>query len=247
MSGSAALSQHLVDQAKVLLCDADGSLFPSEEPAFEASTVVTNNFMASFGRDVRFEAEQLRLATTGKNFRTTIVDLAAAEGIQLTAAHLEEWVAEEKRVVTEHLGRVLTPDPQVRETLTALAERYLLVIVSSSALARLEACVSATGLADLFPPDHRFSAEDSLPVPASKPDPAVYRYAGEYLGVSTQQAIAIEDAVPGVQSACAAGFTTIGNLRWVSAGERAERERLLRDSGAVTVVRSWSEIADQLL
>lgn len=233
--------------AKVLLCDADGSLFPSEEPAFDASTVVTNRFMADHASDVRFEPEQLRLATTGMNFRSTIADLAVRHGIRLEPADLEEWVAEEKRVVSAHLGKVLAPDPQVRDTLEALAKRYLLAIVSSSALTRLDACVNATGLAALFPPDLRFSAEDSLPIPISKPDPAVYRHAGEYLGVSAEQAIAIEDAVPGVQSARAAGFVTIGNLRFVPEGEREERERLLNEAGAVPIVRNWSEIASLLL
>jgi beta-phosphoglucomutase-like phosphatase (HAD superfamily) len=269
------MSQPLAEQrnqAKVLLCDADGSLFPSEEPAFDASTVVTNRFMAEYGCAVSFEPEQLRLATTGKNFRSTIVDLALQHGIPiestlaeslslppgavdagntggrpLTAADLEEWVTEEKRVVSAHLGQVLTPDPEVRQTLEALAERYLLVIVSSSALTRLEACVNATGLASLFPPDLRFSAEDSLPVPASKPDPAVYRHAGEYLGIATHQAIAIEDAVPGVQSARAAGFEAIGNLRFVAEGERSERERLLTEAGATAIARSWPEISQLLL
>jgi beta-phosphoglucomutase-like phosphatase (HAD superfamily) len=228
----------------VLLCDADGSLFPSEEPAFVASTVVTNQFMAHHGRDVRFEPEQLRLATTGMNFRTTIVALARRHGVApIAAGELEDWVAAEKRAVSAHLGQVLAPDPEVVATLSALAERYLLAIVSSSALTRLDACVSATGLAGLFPPERRYSAEDSLPVPTSKPDPAVYRFAGAALGVDAGQAVAIEDAVPGAQSAVAAGFVTIGNLRFVPEAERAERERLLRAAGAGEVARSWPQIA----
>ena len=148
MSG---LDQSQVDQAKVLLCDADGSLFPSEEPAFDASTVVTNRFMAEHGSDVRFEPEPLRLATTGKNFRTTIVDLADQHGIRFDPADLEYWVAEEKRVVSAHLGQVLRPDPEVQAAVAALGERYRLVIVSSSALTRLDACLTATGLATVFP------------------------------------------------------------------------------------------------
>jgi beta-phosphoglucomutase-like phosphatase (HAD superfamily) len=237
----------LLEQAKVLLCDADGSLFPSEEPAFDASTVVTNRFMAEHGSDVRFEAEQLRLATTGKNFRTTIVDLATRHGLTIAPGELEEWVAEEKRVVSAHLGKVLLPDPEVQSALRALNGRYRLVIVSSSALTRLDACLNATALAEMFPPELRFSAEDSLPVPASKPDPAVYRHAGEYLGVSTEQAVAIEDAVPGVQSARAAGFTAVGLIRFVPTVERAERERQLTEAGAATVVPSWAEVAALLL
>jgi hypothetical protein len=45
--------------------------------------------------------------------------------------------------------------------------------VSSSALARLAGCFTATELDRLIPPARRFSAEDSLPTPTSKPDPAV--------------------------------------------------------------------------
>jgi hypothetical protein len=40
-----------------LLCDADGNLFPSEEPAFVASAVVTNQFLAELGISERVDAE----------------------------------------------------------------------------------------------------------------------------------------------------------------------------------------------
>src|SRR5947209_3010844 len=66
-----------------LLCDADGNLFPSEEPAFVASAAVTNRFLAAFGIDRRYTSEELRLATTGKNFRSTVIDLAVACAIPL--------------------------------------------------------------------------------------------------------------------------------------------------------------------
>ena len=37
-----------------LLCDADGTLFASEEPAFDASVTVTNRALESFGAAERF-------------------------------------------------------------------------------------------------------------------------------------------------------------------------------------------------
>jgi hypothetical protein len=69
----------------VLLCDADGNLFPSEEPAFVASAGVTNTFLVSFGVERVFTAEELRVAITAKNFRTTAVDLAVAHGVPVMA------------------------------------------------------------------------------------------------------------------------------------------------------------------
>ncbi len=68
-------------RVQVLLCDADGNLFPSEEPAFDASVQVTNAFLAEIGSDIRFTAEELRLASTGMNFRTTALHLAAQAGV----------------------------------------------------------------------------------------------------------------------------------------------------------------------
>jgi beta-phosphoglucomutase-like phosphatase (HAD superfamily) len=244
---------------EVLLCDADGNLFPSEEPAFAASAEVTNRFLAALGISARYTSEELRRTTTGKNFRATAVDLAAAAGVllepapagrkgaTLSAAQLERWVSEEARVVTAHLARVLGSDEAVRAPLHSLATRFGLAAVSSSALARLDACFAATGLAELFPLERRFSAEDSLPSPRSKPDPAIYAYAGEVLGVAGSEALAIEDSVPGVQSAVAAGFPVVGNLAFVPATEGRHRARALCAAGALAVISSWRELEPLLV
>ncbi|MEH1100509.1 HAD family hydrolase [Micromonospora sp. CPCC 205561] len=257
---------------RVLLCDADGNLFPSEEPAFVASVEVTNALLREHGVPGTLTAEQLRLGTTGKNFRTTAVDLCVAAGVPvdeavaagrpeavvargpvldgrpvLTAAALEHWVAEERTRVSAHLGDVLRPDPQVRDLLEKLAPHLTLAAVSSSAQSRLEACFVATGLAGLIPAELRYSAEDSLPVPTSKPDPAIYLHAGRTLGCAGTEGLAVEDSVPGASSAVAAGFPTVGNVMFVPEAERADRVEALRRAGVFAVVASWRELADLLL
>jgi beta-phosphoglucomutase-like phosphatase (HAD superfamily) len=266
-AGTTGVPDLLALGTTVLLCDADGNLFPSEEPAFVASADVTNAFLAEFGVQRSFTAEELRLATTGKNFRTTAVDLAVAHGVPveeslaarhphagtaapgpgvLTAAALERWVQEEKRQVTSYLGEVLQPDPDVVGPLSRLAQRYRMTVVSSSATARLAACFRAAGLDPVFPEALRFSAEDSLPVPTSKPDPAVYLHACREAGIHPRSGLAVEDSIVGAQSAVAAGVPTIGNLQFVQPGERAERERGLRDAGVLAVVTSWRRLEDML-
>jgi beta-phosphoglucomutase-like phosphatase (HAD superfamily) len=260
-----------VDAIEVLLCDADGNLFPSEEPAFDASVEVTNRFLRRYGLPDDLRAEDLLEQTTGKNFRTTAVDLAVAGGVPvevglstgrdgalvatqrqldageaLTVSDLEEWVREERAIVTAHLGVTLTPDVDVLEPLRFLSGRYALAAVSSSASARLDACFAATGLDDLMPAPVRFSAEDSLPVPTSKPDPAVYLFAGEALGVRGSQGLAIEDSVPGTTSAVAAGYPTVGNVMFVPQHERARRSLELQEAGASAIITSWAELADYL-
>ncbi len=262
--GAAAVRPGALDAVEVLLCDADGNLFPSEEPAFVASTIVTNDLMAQYGSDRRFTPEELRLATTGLNFRSTAVVLCLDTGIGvapelvpadrrgagtasgdrpvLTVEALEEWVEREKQAVIDHLRSELRPDPEVLEPLHRLARRYGVAAVSSSADARIAACFEVTELAGFFPPGRRFSAEDSLPRPTSKPDPAIYRYAGERLGIGVHQGLAVEDSLPGATSAVAAGFATIGNLQFVPPDERKAREKALREIGVVAVVNSWAQV-----
>ena len=255
-----------------LLCDADDNLFASERPAFDASTEVTNRFLARFGVSAPLSSEELRKRAVGKNFRTTALDLAVqcdvpldqnltqgrdaavvasagdlASGNALSADELEQWVREERERVTAHLAVTLTPDPLVLEPLRELAKHYALAAVSSSATKRLRACFNATDLDELLPESVTFSAEDSLPVPTSKPDPAVYLHAGRVLGVAPEQGLAIEDSVAGVSSAVAAGYATVGNVMFLLPDERDARRTALIKAGAVAITDSWRALADFLL
>lgn len=232
------------EEVRVLFCDGDGNLYPSEEPAFDASADVMNAFLGELGIPAGYTGEQLRLEHTGMNFRSTATLLCRRHGAVLEPDRLEHWVEVERQVVTEHLAATLRPDPGVHEPLRRLGRRYSLALVTSSALRRVDACVRATGLEELFPPSARFSAEDSLRRPRSKPDPAVYALAGRATGSAGTQGLAVEDSVPGVQSAVAAGFPVVGNLQFVPPEERAARGRALRDAGAALLVDSWTELVD---
>jgi HAD superfamily hydrolase (TIGR01509 family) len=234
------------DQPPTLLCDADGTLFPSEEPAFVASAEITREFADRFGLTGDFSAETLRLTTTGKNFRTTAQDLLAAAGLKIDPAELESWVQREKEAVSDYLARTLRPEPDVLAVLASLSGQHRLAAVSSSALSRLAACFTASGLDELFGSQVRFSAEDSLPVPTSKPDAAVYEFAVRQLGISAADGIAIEDSVAGTCSAVSAGLVTIGIVQFVPADEQKQRVEDLTEAGAVSVVHSWDELTDAL-
>ena len=202
-----------------LLCDADGNLFPSEEPAFDASVGVTNRFLAAIGSGRRYTVDRLRRESLGRNFRSLAASLASDHGVPVSPEDLQAWVDEENAVVTRHLAAVLLPDSAATAALRELAGRYRLAVVSSSALARLDACFSATGLDELFPAGRRFSAEE---------------------------AVAVEDAAAGVASAVGAGIATIGNVVHVPAAERAAREEELRAAGATAVVGDWRGLVDLL-
>jgi beta-phosphoglucomutase-like phosphatase (HAD superfamily) len=230
------------ERTTTLLCDADGTLFPSEEPAFAASIEVTRALLERYHLPAEVSADELRRTSTGSNFRTTASRLLAAQGVDVPAGELEPWVECEKTVVTAHLAGALVPDGEVAAAVKSLAERYALAVVSSSALSRLTVCFDASGLTEWFPESRRYSAEDSLPEPRSKPDPAVYLHALAALGCPAAEALAIEDSPTGVGSAVAAGIPTVGLVQFVGEDERAERRAELIAAGAVAVADSWSEL-----
>ncbi|AEH08937.1 MULTISPECIES: HAD family hydrolase [Protofrankia] len=251
---------------RIVLCDADDNLFPSEAPAFTASTEVTNDFLERIGVDRRWTPEELRRAAMGRNFRSVVLQAAADAGVpvetstdpvepaepsagvaeRVSAAEMEWWVAEEKRRVSDRLREVLRPDPEVLGPLASMGERYRLAAVSSSALSRLEASFTAAGLTGLLPPQVRYSAEDTPPVPTSKPDPTVYRIACEREGVAPTEAVAVEDSLTGATAAVRAGIPTVGNLQFVLPVEREARIAAFHEVGVAAVVENWLQLASLL-
>jgi len=231
-----------LDGIEAVLCDADGTLFPSADPAYAASALVINRFLAQLGIERPYEPVELQRLTNGRNFRSIARLLATLHDRHLDEDDLQEWVGVERDVVTAHLRTVLAPDPEVSQPICALAKDLPLAVVTSSALDRLRACLEMTGLAPVFTPDRMFSAEDSLATPTSKPDPAVHLLACERMGVDPSAALAVEDSVNGVRAAVAAGCRTVGTVQFVAVEERPSREAALRATGAEAIVESWSEV-----
>jgi beta-phosphoglucomutase-like phosphatase (HAD superfamily) len=228
--------------SEFLLCDADGCLFPSEQPAYDRSAQVMNALFAQLGIDTSYEGEELRRSHTGQSFRLTAANLSRAHGVDLPSDVLEHWVHVEKVAVTDHLSRVLRPDVSVQRALAALTTTLSPAVVTSSAIDRVGACLRATQLSEFFDEGRRYSAEDSLPVPISKPDPAIYLFAREQMRLSGTDAVVIEDSVAGVEAATGAGLPVVGLLHFVPVEERSAQGIALKAAGATAVAESWDQI-----
>jgi HAD superfamily hydrolase (TIGR01509 family) len=229
-----------------LLCDADGTLFPSENPAYDASAIVTQDFAAQYGLEGTFTPDELRRVGVGRNFRATARDLLASAGVEVDPVELGQWVDREKEDVTAHLQTALATDEEVVSALATLKQRFELAIVTSSAERRVAVCCAVTGLDRFFAPHALFSAEDSLPTPVSKPAPEIYLHALRSLRLPASNALAIEDSTTGTRSAVAAGIRTLGLVRFVDEPERDQRAADLLAAGAEVVFRSWPELVDAL-
>lgn len=120
----------------------------------------------------------------------------------------------------------VTPMPGAIELVRAChAAGLRLGIASSSTLPQIEGIVARLGLAPFF--DALTSGHE---VPASKPDPAIYRLACARLGVEPRECVALEDSGPGVLAARAAGLRCLAVPNAYTTGHDFSRASAIRPS-----------------
>ncbi|RMJ12852.1 hypothetical protein BHE90_008854 [Fusarium euwallaceae] len=226
-----------------LLFDCDNTLVLSEELAFEACAGLINQICEGRQLEVRFTGETLIKEFVGQNFRGMLLSLQKLYNIEISPEDLEKYVLLEEDAVIAKLKESLRPCPGVDEQLEKLAasNKYQLSVVSSSALRRVRASVEKVGQDKYFPGDVIFSAATSLEKPTSKPDPAIYLHAMQKLGKKAEECVAIEDSKSGTLSGTRAGIKVIGYVGPYAEDKQAEMEQVLRDAGAVIIMRDWAE------
>ncbi len=229
---------------KFALFDCDDTLVGSERLAFKACCGCVNRLLVRKGVPKQFTQQELMEMYVGRSFRYMCQQLSKEYGFCLTDEELEPLVLEEQEAVIEVLKSEVQGTPGIRELLEILRDQgYVLAVVSSSALRRVQVCLEAAGLAEFFA-DRVFSAQ-SLNPPTSKPDPAVYLHALRVLGIGPNDSVfTFEDSTSGVLSAKRAGIAVVGYLGAVSEQDQGKRTTVLFDAGACAVVRSWKGFQD---
>lgn len=185
----------------------------------------------------------------GQNFRGVVISLQKKFGFVLSGDELESFVGQEEDRVIATLEKKAEPCKGVNPQLEKLAAdgKYGLAVVSSSALRRVKASVKKVGQDKFFPADHIFSAATSLPVPTTKPDPAIYLHACKVIGKQPGECCAIEDSKSGTLSAVRAGIPVIAYTGSYD-GEAKQKQMgdLLRETGAQVVMTDWKDFFDCL-
>ncbi|MGL4438179.1 MAG: HAD family hydrolase [Bosea sp. (in: a-proteobacteria)] len=145
-------------------------------------------------------------------------------------ADFEESIEREvrKRFVAE-----LKALPGVRDAVGLVAGPRC--VASSTSLIPLKRNLVTAGLIDLFDP-HVFSASQ---VSRGKPHPDVFLFAAETMGVRPEHCLVIEDSVPGVLAARAAGMPVVGFTG--VAHEKARITARLKEAGVITVIDHMAE------
>ncbi len=183
-------------EGTAILFDFNGVLV-NDEPLHRDATIAT---LAEYGIDL--DAEGYARDFLGFDDRacfrfafTTHRRPADAEAIEDAVERKHAWYA---RAARRALPLVPGAERFVRQ---AKAEGRRVAIVSGALRREVELALEVTGLGPLF--ECVLAAED---VPRGKPDPAGYLRAREALGVPPGRCVVIEDSLPGLAAARAAGL-----------------------------------------
>jgi HAD superfamily hydrolase (TIGR01509 family) len=210
----------------MIIFDCDGVLIDSEIISAE----VNAEFLSEHGFAIT--AGEVNARFVGLTGPQMLADVEAELGRSLPEAFLALADAE----IDRRLAKVqaIAGVHDLLDTLDAPR-----CICSNSSSARLKVSLTAAGLYDRFKP-YIFSAPE-VGTRRGKPSPDVFLHAAAQLETDPRDVIVVEDSVPGVTGAVAAGMRVIGFIggkhTWAGHGE------LLMDAGAETVVRRLKEVA----
>lgn len=181
----------------LVIFDCDGVLVDSEPAANRLLVRV----LAEDGYDISYE--ECRRLFVGKTMNAVMVHVEAALGRPLG----DHWPAYIRDETLKAFAAGVEAVPGVREVLLALQSRGLpLCVASSGKFEKMRFTLGSSGLLPLV--EHvLFSAEQ---VAHGKPAPDLFLFAAKSMGYAPEACVVIEDSVPGVQAAIAAGMPVLG-------------------------------------
>jgi HAD superfamily hydrolase (TIGR01509 family) len=209
----------------LVIFDCDGVLIDSEAIACRADAAC----LAELG--ITITAEEIMQRYLGISAAAMCSDIEQRYGIVLPP----DFVAVLHKRVAAVFDTELTTMAGVEHLLQTMQHRRC--VASSSAPERLRHSLSVTGLLGYFEP-HIFSATQ---VARGKPAPDLFLFAADVMQVPPASCIVIEDSVPGVQAAVAAGMRAIG----FTGGEHclSSHAERLRAAGASAIAADMASLS----
>ncbi|WP_375463566.1 HAD family hydrolase [uncultured Methylobacterium sp.] len=179
---------------KLVIFDCDGVLIDSEPLSLACLTAGLNRI------GVPIDQETVRARFAGTSMASIMAHVAQDYGVAAPAGFVEAVKTETLRLFDAELR----PMAGVAEAVAAL--RLPACVASSSDPVRLRHSLGLTGLLPLF--DGRIFS--SAEVARGKPFPDLFLHAAARMGAVPEACLVIEDSVPGVTAARAAGMRVLG-------------------------------------
>src|SRR5438128_1669099 len=183
---------------------------PFDLVIFDCDGVLIDSELLSVEADIRCLAEHgIELAADEILDRYTGISLAAMQA-DLEERHgriLPDFAARHRDCLRALFEAELRPIADVAAVLDELdSHACRSCVASSSAPERLRHALTLVGLFERFHP-YVFSATQ---VARGKPAPDLFLYAAARMGIRPERCAVIEDSLPGIAAAVAAGMTAIG-------------------------------------
>ena len=229
--------------------DCDNTLVLSEDVASEICCDLINEILGKKSTNVKFSSEILISDFVGLSFRRILVILQQQYGFHLNEEEMKMYSKIHGDRVDANIRKKAIAPPGVAETLARLhqLDKFVLAVASSSSLRRIRTCLEVTDLIKFFDDDKIFSAADSVPVPSSKPNPAVYLHAIEKLGAEAEECLAVEDSMSGTRAALGANLRCLGYVGSTHGpAKKTEMARHLLNAGCQIIMWHWGNYGRHL-
>jgi len=179
----------------LVIFDCDGVLVDSEQLA--------NTLFARICRDLGFPIsdEEAMEHFPGNRFSTCVQYVEAKNGRPMPPEILPLF----RKQCTEVFAARLLPIDGMAEVLNRIKRPK--VVASNGPKDKMVENLITCKLIHYFQPDHIFSAYD---INKWKPEPDLFLAVADYMGISPEECLVIEDSTPGVQAAMAAGMNVVG-------------------------------------
>ena len=179
----------------LLIFDCDGVLVDSEYLFARVASACLNEI------GVEIDSAEAARRFAGVSIKDMLAGVALERGTALPDGFEDLVIRREDEAYAHRLEPILG----VREAILSIPLPRC--VASSSLPERIFASLAVTRLDDLFAENARFS---TALVANGKPAPDIFLHAARQMGEQPQSCIVIEDSVPGVKGAVAAGMRVIG-------------------------------------
>lgn len=201
----------------LVIFDCDGVLIDSEG----LSGDVLIESLSEIGVTIDFDDFCTRMV--GRSFPTVAAELRMRSGYPLP----EGFEAQYRRRLLARFETELTPTMGVEAMLDLLD--LPVCVATSSSPERVRHSLGVTGLSDRFP--HVFTASE---VARGKPAPDLFLHAAARMGADPARCLVVEDSLPGLEAARAAGMRA---LRYT--GGAHLRGRMLKHEADIVCFDDW--------
>lgn len=222
----------ILNKPKLIIWDYDGVLADSEKLWIKIWQDALNEKF-----DLGWDFDTADKFLGGLAVKTKIVNLKKI-GINID----DELLDEIKRRENMEIEKNLTATPGVEKILQDVSVPYC--IATGGILSKTEAKLKAMNFKKYFPDNHIFTAEQ---VEHGKPEPDLFLFAAKQMGgAKPSECLVIEDSLPGLKAAIAAGMTPIafiGSQMNNNDKYRSEIEKL----GVKLIFSTMDELYEYLL